>query len=310
MSNDHYVPQFYLKHFAISGTPSHVYSYKRNRKPVAKAIKSIASGNGYYTIQRSDAIIAPNAVDEVYQTVENKAAPVIQALVSCSEFDLRNKEKNYLSNFIASLAFRTPWARQTAKNLNLEMKKREFKNFAANREAFAKFAETYDSSLEADEIELRRRMMLDLESHVKLTLKPTGENESYFMALGLLLAQRSAPILHGKNWHLIELTNPSVFVTSDNPVVRLTPPNFSPGMRLGFDNVPVLVPISPKRALLLDNQLHSKAILAVGEEKANELNWHMVSHAYTSLFANLVLKDIQTIFDKTKAAANTTVLLI
>src|SRR5216684_2818590 len=176
MANDHYVPQFYLRNFAISGKPGHVYSYKRNENPVAKAIRSLASGEGYYTIQRADAIVTPTAIDEVYQTVEDKAAPIIHRLVSCLEFDLQNEDKNYLSNFVASLAFRTPWARQTAKNLNLEVKKRDFKDFAAHRESFEKFAKTYDPDLEADEIEQRRRMMMDLEAHVTVKLKPTGEN--------------------------------------------------------------------------------------------------------------------------------------
>jgi len=310
MPNNHYVPQFYLKHFAISGKPGYVYLYKRYKKPFPRPISRVASGEGYYTIQRADAIITPTAIDEVYQTVEDKAAPIILRLVSCSQFDLPNEDKNYLSNFVASLAFRTPWARETAKNLNLELKKREFKSFAANREAFEKFAKTYDPDLEADEIEQRRLMMMDLEAHATVKLKPTGENESYFMAFGLILAQRSAPTLHRKNWHLIELSSSSVFVTSDNPVIRLTPPNFRPGMRVGFDNAAVLLPISPKRALLLDNRRHSDRIITVGEQQAIESNWHVINHAYSFVFANLLLKEIQEAFDETEEGANAKVALI
>jgi len=103
---------------------------------------------------------------------------------------------------------------------------------------------------------------------------------------------------------LIELRSSTVFVTSDNPVVRLTPPNYRPGTRVGFDNAPVLLPISPRRALLLDNQRHSEEIISVGRDKAAEFNWHAVNHAYTSVFANLVLKDIQKAFDETEEAAN------
>lgn len=310
MANDHYVPQFYLRHFAISGKPKHIYSYKRNKKPVAKAIKSVASGDGYYTIQRADEIVTPTVIDEIYRTVEDKAAPIIHRLISCSEFELGNEDKNYLSNFVASLAFRTPWARQIAKNLNLELKKRELKDFASNKEAFDKFAKTYDPDLNAEEIEQRREMMMDLDTHVTFKLKPTGENESYFMAFGLLLAHRTAPTLHRKSWHLIELRNSMVFITSDNPVIRLTPPNFRPGMRVGFDNAPVLLSISPSRALVLDNKQYSDEIITIGRDKATEFNRHVVTHAYTSVFVNLVLKDIQKAFDETEEGANASVSII
>src|SRR5438067_8113625 len=110
MANNHYVSQFYLRNFAISGKSKYVYYYRRNEKPVARAIRNVASGEGYYTIQRADAMIAPETIDQVYQTIENRTAPIIQRLVKCSKFALSNEDKNYLSNFVASLAFRTPWA--------------------------------------------------------------------------------------------------------------------------------------------------------------------------------------------------------
>lgn len=186
---------------------------------------------------------------------------------------------------------------------------REFKDFACNREAFEVFAKAYDTNLSAEEIEQRRQMMMDVEKYVTVKLKPTGENESYFMALGLLVAHRTAPTLHRKNWHLIELRSSMVFVTSDNPVIRLTPTNFRPGMRVGFDNAPVVMPISPRRALLLDNQSHSEEIVTVGRDKATEFNWLVVNHAYRSVYANLILKDIEKAFDETEEGGSTRVYL-
>src|SRR5947209_4826037 len=42
MASDHFIPQFYLRHFQIAGRQGWIYSYKRGMKPKPIAIKSVA----------------------------------------------------------------------------------------------------------------------------------------------------------------------------------------------------------------------------------------------------------------------------
>jgi len=47
MANDHYVPELYLKNFAIPSKRKHVYRYKRGEETKPKAIRSVASKEDY-----------------------------------------------------------------------------------------------------------------------------------------------------------------------------------------------------------------------------------------------------------------------
>lgn len=38
----------------------------------------------------------------------------------------------------------------------------------------------------------------------------------------------------------------------------------------------------------------------LGGDKASEFNWHFIHHVYTSVFANVALKDVQKAFDETE----------
>src|SRR2546422_2250242 len=103
MANDHYLPQFYLRAFAIPERQRWIYLYERNREPVPKEIRLAASEEGYYRIDRKDSIVPSNTIDRIYTIVEGKAAPIIQSLRTGINFTLSDQSKGILSNFIALL---------------------------------------------------------------------------------------------------------------------------------------------------------------------------------------------------------------
>jgi uncharacterized protein YeaO (DUF488 family) len=277
-----------------------IFVYERDRQPVLKEVRSVASEEGYYKIERKDSTVPSNTIDRIYIIIEGKAGPIIQRLVTARDFVLSDKSKGILSNFIAFLAFRTPWARETAKSIDLTTKKQDFKKFAENKERFNEFAKKFDPTLDSEQIEQTRQGMLNLDDHVDLRHKETGENESYFMAFGVAVAWRCIPTLFRKQWTLVESIGSERFITSDNPVVRVPPANFRQGMRVGFDNCPVFFPISPKRALLLDNHKHSNQVVRVGDTQVIEFNGHVISNAHQFVFASTSSTRIQTIFDQTE----------
>ena len=51
MANDHYVPRFYLKNFAVAGKPGRVWCYQCNRRPSLRGVKSVASEEDYYSLK-------------------------------------------------------------------------------------------------------------------------------------------------------------------------------------------------------------------------------------------------------------------
>lgn len=118
MANEHYVPQFYLRGFEIPTKPKWIYSYKRKLKPKAIAIKSVASAEGYYRIDKEDCTIPEETVDKIFSTIEDKAAPLIGRIRTDDFLSLSSEEKGTLSLFIALLAFRTPFARRILMLLN------------------------------------------------------------------------------------------------------------------------------------------------------------------------------------------------
>ena len=50
MANDHYVPQFYLRNFQIPTKRRWIFQYRHQHQPEARAIRSVASIENYYTI--------------------------------------------------------------------------------------------------------------------------------------------------------------------------------------------------------------------------------------------------------------------
>ena len=54
MANDHYVPRFYLKNFAVADKPGRVWCYQRNRRPTLRGVKSVASEEDYYSLKEAD----------------------------------------------------------------------------------------------------------------------------------------------------------------------------------------------------------------------------------------------------------------
>jgi DNA polymerase III delta prime subunit len=211
MANDHYVPQFYLKGFEILTKPKWIYSYKRKLKPKAIAIKSVASEEGYYKIEKDDLTIPEDTVDKIFSIIESDVAPIISRLRTDPALNLSKKEKGALSMFIALLAFRTPFARTAMKNLDAAQAKRELKRQAADKEEFHRTSKRIEPDTPPEKIEEYRLMILNFDENFTVSHMDEGENEFYFMGQGVAIAQELAHILFDKHWSLIESDNSRPF---------------------------------------------------------------------------------------------------
>jgi hypothetical protein len=117
------------------------------------------------------------------------------------------------------------------------------------------------------------------------------------MGLGVFIAQELAKVLYKKCWHLIESDSSRIFLTSDNPVVLLPAPHHRPPMKIGYHDGWIMLPLSPKRALLLTNKLLSKNIIPIMEDKMIEYQWYIIARCYQLVFSNIESQEFKRILD-------------
>jgi hypothetical protein len=272
----------------------------RNRKPIPRPITRIASADNFYTVRwDSNPRLEPDSLDRVYGLSETHTAQVINNLLSIDEFKLPGAEMEWLTWFIALLAGRTPLMRERYKNLSIALRKRDIKALASNEEEFNKFARELDPDIDPEKLEERRQIIVNFDENLLMKFGDDGETDYNIKGFGMALATTLKELLARRRWHLLESTSVRNFVTSDNPVVLLPPPGAHTGFGWGFHNSPVLIPISPRRALLIHDHIRSGGIIKVGGEKMIEYNFYIVTQAYKAVYASEPSNEAQETFDKT-----------
>jgi hypothetical protein len=299
MANDHYVPQFYLRGFEIPKKLRWIYSYKRNHTPKAIAIKSVASAVGYYKIEKDALTIPDDTVDKIFSIIESDVAPIVSRLRTDPTLSLTKEEKGTLATFIALLAFRTPFARTVMRNLDAAQAKRDLKKIAADKDEFHRTSKHIEPGTPPEKVEEYRLMIFNFDDNFKISHTECGENEFYFMAQGINIAQDLAYILFDKYWNLIESDNSRVFVSSDHPVVLLPDNHHRPGMPVGYYDGRILFPLTPKRALLMTNRPLKNQIIPITEEKMREYQWYTITRCYQLVYSHMESEEFQRILDST-----------
>jgi uncharacterized protein DUF4238 len=113
------------------------------------------------------------------------------------------------------------------------------------------------------------------------------------------LAQDTEGILEGRRWHILESTTSRVFVTCDNPVVIIRSDDQS--WQTGLRNGSVLLPLSPVRALLI-NEVCGDSVVQVKRDEVDRLNNCVIANAYKDTYSNLHSKDIANTVNRIKFA--------
>jgi hypothetical protein len=107
-----------------------------------------------------------------------------------------------------------------------------------------------------------------------------------------------------KKWHILESNSNRIFITSDNPVSLIRPRNLPPFYGVGFLTGNIAVPFSPYRCLLLKNDENKKGYLKINKDYVNFFNSHTMFYAHKFIYSNLLSKDIENTFNKTKEGAS------
>jgi hypothetical protein len=115
--NQHFVPQFYLRGFAIPGEKSLIWEYDKQNGQYAKSpksIRSICSRHRYYRQVREGGIEEPDMLEHGFSSeLERKVAPLYQSLISRladgkDEVELTPTEYGQFCYFVAIQYTRVP----------------------------------------------------------------------------------------------------------------------------------------------------------------------------------------------------------
>lgn len=298
MAKDHYIPQFYLRNFEIPSCKGWVYSYKRKMQPKPKAIRSIACEEDYYDLKIPHEELPVDNVDNILKLTENSSSPIISKLLTASSFSLTPEEFSDFIWFVAMMAIRTPFFREYMVNFATAWTDREFKKFAADKDAFNAL-DHKDGKERNPELREQARQAL-INDELDLNLVRGGQSEDWVVGLQLDQAKTFVRIFNSKYWHIVESDSSRVFVTSDHPVILTPSPYHGPVPRIGNLEGWFLFPLSPRRALLLANEKLGNKVIQLSRDKMLEYQWYTITRCHLSVFSHLLSKDFQKVLDQTE----------
>lgn len=314
MANDHYVPQFYLRNFEIPNRRRWIFEYRKGQPPRPRAIRAVASIDNYYSLNGALADNERRSIDRLFQQLETGTAHIINHLLTADNTHLHPDDREILSMFVSFLAFRTPHARSRVMRMDAQGRAQILRILAGYQEFFVQQAQRI--GIDADEAEAARQAVLDLGDDLQIEY---GEGaDDYFTGAAFEMADFVVPLVNEKYWNLLECSDGG-FVTSDNPVTLVRPKDVPPQLSIGFEQATIILPISPRRCLILSNSpvprefmrdallqllfhpfqvlVHKRKVISISRDEATAINRSIISQAHEGVFAHLLSDEIQQTFN-------------
>ncbi len=241
----HYLPRFYLENFCNDGQ-LWVFDRKnkqyRNQTPNNTALQA-----HYYSVE--DKKGNKNTDIELFLSrIEGQAQPIISK-INASE-QISNKEKDILSIFIALLMNRVPDFEKSVNTVNEHLSKQKLNLMFSDEETTQSilYQDKRDTGKKAtvtpkDLVEFHKNGLYDIITHRNLSL-----------GMMLMLSIDIANYFRQMDWLFLNTPNRKSFVTTDNPIV-LVSPDHEPESFLGDSIITPgatkLVPLSQRICLII-----------------------------------------------------------
>lgn len=212
--NQHYVPRFLLKRFAIDSSGNVHCFNKKTKQENKKNIKSAASESYFYDLVPGE---SRYSFEDIFGTIENSASLVIQkVLESRTVRYLSAAERESIATFIVAQYIRTKGMRQKIKS----------------------FDENLKSQFEQRGIDISRIN----------NYKPFSSDEEVkqFSLYNLKSIEKLVPSVLNKKWFLVSSNND--FWISDNPVVlynNMWKSEFRGNIGFEVSGIEIYLPLSP-----------------------------------------------------------------
>jgi hypothetical protein len=219
MSKHHFVPQTYLRGFAIDGDATRVNFYDRRVNEVHKRlIEDVCSQNNLYRLRMDDGELS-DALEQSFATV---AEPVFQQIVQklVARAALTNTEKSEFAAYISLQIIRTPFSRRIHDSIAEEI---------YNNETIRHWEELLDDDFrEKAFAKIKAETGEDLSSITKEDIQGTIDGSRFkvewtmpkenWIKNQMEIMNGVLRALENMHWRVYFAPSKSAFITSDNPV--------------------------------------------------------------------------------------------
>jgi hypothetical protein len=208
----HFVPRFYLRRFV---DPKHdmVWTYAAGEDaPKLLPVDVIAARNNYYTAELATG--KTNALEELFSTVESRAAPVVEKLIDSGANSLSDQERGIFSEFLSFGCLRIPKFRNEVEGAWQGVLNEFSLRLANDDDFFAKAAKRMEDATGKPITDREGIRHSILSGRVRPVVRPEASLRG-MMELVVFLAHRTANMI----WTVRESDRNVELVTSDNPVI-------------------------------------------------------------------------------------------
>jgi hypothetical protein len=279
----HIVPQWHLKKFADAG--GWIWCYKKNKPAKRSRPKGECWVRDFYEYDVNGKR-TENRYERWLSTIENNAAPILEALVSRRQ--LGQREIAAWASYVASLFFRTQKVRSqfSARMVQKFKEQTQSPEFVIDLQydLFKKGELVFAQDLRAQVERLRS----DMET------SPSFYHVSSLPAHTMSLARALA----AKAWHVLEAPPGKFFVISDCPVttVEIVGGRAKPGPGFGKEGTIVFLPIAPRHVFVASSVAARWKPVGppIAVDSTNRLT---IGFAYERVYAHVYSPGIKALVD-------------
>lgn len=211
--NHHYVPQGYLRGFAIEGEKSLIWEYDKDTGGISrhpKSVRDICSEHHYYAQRKDDGSVDNESMEDAFHDIEDKTPRIIKNIKfpgTGKKVTLTDEERVVLSFFAAIQLFRVPNFRDGIEEMHRKVAEMTLDHIVRNDKENGKLPPEVEELFERGGIEIEVERFVSLEPMINL-------------------AKEGCSRLLEKVWHFAAPAEGMTFVTSDNPVYFQVPEKY------------------------------------------------------------------------------------
>lgn len=301
----HFVPQSYLRRFAIDGKPDQVYAYELDKDPYPSNVKNVAAQRDLYTYTEQSTGDQNASLENVFADIDGKGASLLQKLDNTPDgyLNLPEEEQADLFTYIAFLHTRNVQERKHRATSMGQMSLLYMQTMASNKKKFHE--DTLDAlkadSKEYDEEKVEQTRLSILNNEIEIEYDYMDQQ---FLTDTLSITKELYLILMKLKQAVLVSTNGTskVFVTSDNPVTHYGLPEQRNKMQgLGYINAIFQIPLTPTRCMLLINKDMEMSTFDYGGNDVDHINFYTYYYADRWIFSNTKSKRIAQMFKDHRA---------
>jgi hypothetical protein len=244
----HYVPAFHLGRFACpTGRSGRLWALDTlSATPRATSPNNVAVEKDYNTFAGADEV-DPLLPEQLYQTVETGAAPLIDAMATGSPY-LGPSDRITVALYVAMLALRVPRSRAFFKQVDEDMARAAVAG--TTPVMFREFLEATGEDLSPEEAERQRESMVSAVRKGRVLIEaPQARTIAFTLQLSLDLCEA----IDRMHWTILQAEPGASFILSDSPIAMYDPhlPPLAANAIGSSPTAETTLAIGPRHCLLL-----------------------------------------------------------